>query len=158
VAPLATATPTPAPANQPPVIQDFTATPGLILTDGTGCPAYSRTVTLSAVAMDDIGIDSVVAQWSLGLLSGETTLLAAGGGSYSGAIGPVTQVGTMSIDLIVRDTSGVAALSGPRTVNVQNCIEYRQAAVDLWARTALSILVQAQEWTPATPPQFSVRV
>ncbi len=123
VAPVVTATPTPAPANQPPVIQDFTATPGLILTDGTGCPAYSRTVTLSAVATDDIGIDSVVAQWSLGSLSGETTLLAAGGGSYSGAIGPVTQVGTMSIDLIVRDTSGVAAQSGPRTVNVQNCIE-----------------------------------
>jgi hypothetical protein len=123
VAPPATATPTPAPANQPPVIQDFTASPGLILTDGTGCPAYSRTVTLSAVVSDDAGIDSVVAQWSLGSLSGETTLQAAGGGSYSGAIGPVTQVGTMSIDLIVRDTSGVAAQSGPRTVNVQNCIE-----------------------------------
>lgn len=123
VAPIATTTATPAPANQSPVIQDFAASPSLILTDGTGCPAYSRTVTLSAVVSDDAGIDSVVAQWSLGSLFGETTLLSAGGNNYSGSIGPVTQVGTMSIDLSVRDTSGASAQSGPRTVNVQNCIE-----------------------------------
>jgi hypothetical protein len=123
VALIATTTASPAPANQPPVIQDFIATPSLILTDGTGCPAYSRTVTLSAVISDDAGLESVVAQWSLGSLSGEATLLLSGGGTYSGAIGPVSQVGTMSIDLIARDTSGALAQAGPRTVNVQNCIE-----------------------------------
>jgi hypothetical protein len=123
VAPIATTTATSSPANQPPVIQDFAASPGLILTDGTGCPTYSRTVTLSAVVSDDIGLDSVVAQWTLGSLSGETTLLPSGGANYSGAIGPVTQVGTMSINLIARDTSGASAQAGPLTVNVQNCIE-----------------------------------
>jgi hypothetical protein len=95
----------------------------LILTDGTGCPSYLRTVTLTAVVTDDLGIDSVVAQWTLGSLSGETTLLPAGGNTYSGAIGPVTQVGTMAINLIARDTSGAPASSGPLAVNVQNCIE-----------------------------------
>jgi hypothetical protein len=121
VAPVVT--PAPEPVNQPPVIQDFSASPSLILTDGTGCPAYSRTVTLTAVVSDDVGVDSVVAQWTLGTLSGETTLMPAGGNTYSGSIGPVTQVGTMSINLIARDTSGASASSGTQTVNVQNCIE-----------------------------------
>ena len=80
-------------------------------------------MTLSAIVSDDAGIDSVVAQWTLGTLSGETTLLPAGGDNYSGSIGPVTQVGTMSINLIARDTSGASASSGPLTVSVQNCIE-----------------------------------
>jgi len=123
VAPIATAAVTLAPENQPPVIQDFSASPSLILTEGTGCPTYSRTVTLSAVVSDDAGIDSVVAQWTLGTLSGETALMPAGGNNYSGAIGPVTQVGTMSIHLTARDTSGASVSSGPLTVNVQNCIE-----------------------------------
>lgn len=116
------ATSTPA-VDLPPAIGDFTAAPGLILTEGTGCSSYSRTVTLGAVVSDDSGVASVVAQWTLGTLSGETTLLPAGGNTYSGSIGPVTQVGTMSINLIARDTSGASAQSGPRTVTVQNCIE-----------------------------------
>jgi hypothetical protein len=116
------ATQTPA-VDLPPSIGDFTAAPGLILTEGTGCSSYSRTVTLGAVVDDDIGVASVVAQWTLGTLSGETTLVPAGGNTYSGSIGPVTQAGTMSIHLIARDTSGASAQSGPRTVTVQNCIE-----------------------------------
>ena len=55
VAPVVT--PAPEPVNQPPVIQDFSASPSLILTDGTGCPAYSRTVTLTAVVSDDVGLE-----------------------------------------------------------------------------------------------------
>lgn len=110
-------------ADQPPVIQEFLVSPNLILTEGAGCPAYSRTVALSAVVSDDVGIGSVVAQWRLATLSGEAALAPAGGGSYTGAIGPVTQVGTMSISLIARDTSGASAQAGPRTVTVQSCIE-----------------------------------
>ena len=121
VAPVVTTAPEP--VNQPPVILDFSASPSLILTDGTGCPTYSRTVTLTALVSDDIGIASVVAQWTVGSLSGETVLTPSGGDAFAGAIGPVTQVGTMSINLIARDASGASASSGPLTVNVQNCIE-----------------------------------
>jgi len=121
VAPVVT--PAPEPVNQPPMILDFSASPSLILTDGTGCPTYSRTVTLTALVSDDSGIASVVAQWTVGSLSGETVLTPSGGGAFAGAIGPVTQVGTMSINLIARDASGASASSGPLTVNVQNCIE-----------------------------------
>lgn len=114
--------------DQPPVIHDFSVSPALILTDGSGCPAYARTVTLGAVFSDEAGIGSVVAGWTLGTLSGETTLLPAGGDSYSGSIGPVTQAGTMSIELMVRDTSAASAQAEPRTVTVQSCIEYLGAA------------------------------
>jgi len=80
-------------------------------------------VTLTALVSDDSGIASVVAQWTVGSLSGETVLTPSGGGAFAGAFGPVTQVGTMSINLIARDASGASASSGPLTVNVQNCIE-----------------------------------
>lgn len=121
-----TATPTPTwtpvpPDTTPPNIVSADVSPDVILTAGTGCPGYERTVTVAAAVGDESGIGSVWATWSVGAESGQVTLTL--GNWYWATIGPVNTTGTMTIRVFAQDTVGNVAQAGPLYVNVQACIK-----------------------------------
>ncbi|NOY98282.1 MAG: SH3 domain-containing protein [Chloroflexi bacterium] len=106
----------------PPTFYNADISPDSILTDGTGCPSYERTITVAAAVADEGGLSSVYATWSVGSESGTVTLVEGGLG-YWATIGPVDTAGTMTIMVYAVDTSGNSAQYGPLYVTVQNCIE-----------------------------------
>lgn len=117
--PTPTRTPVP-PDTTPPNIVNAAVSPDTILTAGTGCPGYERTVTVAAAVGDESGIGSVWATWSVGAESGQVTLTL--GNWYWATIGPVNTTGTMTIYVFAQDTVGNVAQAGPLYVNVQACI------------------------------------
>lgn len=120
-----TPTPTVAPPvdTTPPIFYSTGVSPDSILTDGTGCPGYERTITAAALAADEGGLNYVKAYWNIGGSESGQVSLTEGSLGHWGIIGPVNTVGTMQVYFIAQDTSGNTAQSGTLYVTVQNCIE-----------------------------------
>lgn len=116
-------TATPRPDITAPVISGLSSSPDLILTDGSGCSAYSRTTTVQAAITDNLAVSSASASWSVAGESGSISLTHSGGGIYQGLIGPVSSVGTMTITVQAADSAGNTASAPAPSVTVQNCIE-----------------------------------
>jgi uncharacterized protein YraI len=120
-----TPTPTVAPPSDttPPIFHSTGVSPDSILTDGTGCPGYERTITAAALATDEGGLSSVKAYWNIGGSESGQVSMTEGSLGHWAVIGPVNTAGTMSVHFIAQDTSGNTAQSGTLYVTVQNCIE-----------------------------------
>lgn len=108
--------------NEGPYIHDFGAEPNKIMKSGVSCTNYQNTTTVWVVTVDDSGIGSVTAYWSIGSESG-TTPMAEGWLGYGGDIGPVSTSGTMSVYIVVRDVPGNVSQTSTFNVTVyENCI------------------------------------
>ncbi len=119
--PIVTDTPTPDTVS--PNISGVNSDPSSILTQGGGCPAYSRTTIVQATVTDNVGVDLVQATWSVGGESGQISLFRADGDTFEGTVGPVNSVGTLNINVTARDEAGNSSSASAPAVTVQNCIE-----------------------------------
>jgi len=125
---ITTFTPVPSPSSPPPdttppKINSAFVIPNAILTEGGGCPDYSRTVGVNVVATDETGVFRVSASWDIGGTEfGEIVLSAVGGDAYQGAIGPVHTVGTMVVYVSVLDAAFNITSTDAFFIDVQNCI------------------------------------
>ncbi|TFH33260.1 MAG: hypothetical protein E4G99_11675 [Anaerolineales bacterium] len=106
-----------------PVIAGVGVNPALILTQGSGCSAYSRTTAVQATVTDNVGVDLVNANWSVGGESGQVTLVHVTGDIFEGVVGPVNTTGTLNISVWARDEAGNSNSASAPGVTVQNCIE-----------------------------------
>jgi len=116
-------TDTPTPDTVSPIISGVSTNPSLILTQGGGCPAYSRTTIVQATVTDNVGVDLVQATWSVGAESGQISLFRADGDIFEGTVGPVNTVGTLNINVSARDAAGNSSSASAPAVTVQNCVE-----------------------------------
>jgi len=122
-----TEAPTPTPTvppldTTPPDIVNPQAEPDEILKEGPGCPAYSRTTTVSATVTDAGGVASVVARWNLGSDSEEVAMTFSGGDVYEAVLGPFNSTGQLLIVIVAWDQAGNTAQVGPLTVQVDQCV------------------------------------
>ena len=121
--PVAPVTDTPAPDLTPPVIAGLSTSPDLILTESTGCAAYSRTTTVQATVTDNLAVNQVTASWNVGGQSAQVTMNRVDGNIFQGVIGPVNNTGTLNITVSAWDGAGNSNSAGAPAVAVQNCIE-----------------------------------
>ena len=114
----------PAPVDTtPPTIYNPGVQPDLVLTEGGGCPSYSRTVTVAAAVADEGGLGNVTANWAIaGGESGQAAMTMGGLGFWT-TIGPFHTVGPMTIYIIAVDISGNSSQSGTIVVTVNECLE-----------------------------------
>jgi len=116
---------------EPPLVTDTTppsffstgVSPDVILTNGSGCPNYERTITVAAAVSDESGLSSITAYWHIGGTENGQVDLQEGGLGYWATIGPVNTVGTMEVYITAWDTFGNVAQSDTMYVTVNNCIE-----------------------------------
>jgi hypothetical protein len=107
----------------PPTMSYVDADPKTILTEGGGCPAYSRTATVAAAVGDEGGVKKVIAYWKIGNKENGQVNLVLGELGYYAFVGPVYNSGTMEIVVKAWDKAGNSAESKTIKITVQDCIE-----------------------------------
>jgi len=113
--------PPPPPDTAQPNIISYDASPKEIFKDGC---SGANTTTVTVVATDPSGIASATVFWNVSGDIGDATLGFIGSDTYQGQAGPVTQVGEMSLFVIMEDGAGNQALTGTMKVNVDpSCIQ-----------------------------------
>lgn len=88
--------------------------------EGQYC-ATTQHATVSATVTDAGGVNRVVARYS-GPASGEVEMFPVGGNVYQGTIGPIAQIGDLSIYVVAWDKVGNVAQSSPFIVRVVVCL------------------------------------
>lgn len=110
----------PASDTTPPTIANAGSDRSEINQQGQYCTATQR-ATVSATVTDAGGVNRVVARYS-GPASGEVVMSPIGGNVYRGTIGPIANIGNLSIRVVAWDKAGNVAQSSPFVVRVVVCI------------------------------------
>jgi hypothetical protein len=105
----------------PPTISNVGADRSSISKQGPSCTTSQR-ATVSASVTDAGDVNRVVARYS-GAASGEVGMSPAGGNVYRGTVGPIANIGNLSILVVAWDNAGNVGQSSPFVVTVVNCIE-----------------------------------
>ncbi len=84
------------------------------------CGPSGRTVTVTATASDDSGLDSVVLRWSGPTGSGRAPMSASGSG-WSGLMGPFAEGGPVTARVTATDDRGNATTGPATTATVDPC-------------------------------------
>jgi hypothetical protein len=104
----------------PPNIANAGSDRNEITQQGQYCATTQRAI-VSASVTDAGGVNRVVARYS-GPASGEVEMSPVGGNVYRGTIGPIAQIGNLSIRVVAWDKAGNVGQSSPFVVRVVICV------------------------------------
>lgn len=118
---------TPAPDTTKPTVQSINLNPSEIMRVMPGCPSYPRTTISTVVAVDNVAVSYVSANWTLRdaanavVGSGSVTYTMVDSTTFQAIFGSVSYSGILTISGIVVDTSGNST-SFSQQINVIECI------------------------------------